>query len=369
MFENVREYVDRVCIQEKRIPYIDLIVRQDHRELFRYYAGLSNVTGKEQLILYSASKPVTAFAAAKLAEEGRLDVSRKVADYLPEFDRVFVTGEDGLPRRPEIAMTVKHLLTMSAGFDYDFTTEPLKRLIAETEGRCTTRQVVDALIESPLRFEPGTRFYYSLCLDVLAAVIEEAAGMQFSEYVDRTFFAPLGMARSTFSNTRVTVADCLPTCLARKDGSIVPNEGHLDFVTYPNYESGGGGMKSTVEDYIRFADMLACGGVSEDGRRLLKAETIREFAALRQEEASIQETFGCIQGDAYGYGYGLRVRKVPTAWGLPVGEFGWDGAFGSYVMVDPVRHVSVFIGMNVLGWPNVFRGNHLEIVREIYGNL
>ena len=76
-----------------------------------------------------------------------------------------------------------------------------------------------------------------------------------------------------------------------------------------------------------------------------------------------------MQGVDYGYGLGVRVRKVDTEWGLKQGEFGWDGAAGCYVMIDPVRKVSVFMSMNVLVWPKVFQGKHLEVVKAIYENL
>ncbi|MBR6795040.1 MAG: serine hydrolase, partial [Clostridia bacterium] len=76
--------------------------------------------------------------------------------------------------------------------------------------------------------------------------------------------------------------------------------------------------------------------------------------------------FTCLQGRDYGYGFGVRVRKVATDWGLPQGEFGWDGAAGSYLMIDPINKVSIVMGMNVKGWPSIFQDKHLEIVKLIY---
>ena len=93
---------------------------------------------------------------------------------------------------------------------------------------------------------------------------------------------------------------------------------------------------------------------------------MQALATEQVKNISVQNTFTCVQGEDYGYGLGVRVRQSPTAWGLPVGEFGWDGAAGSYVMVDPERKISVFIGMHVRNWPEVFTGKHLEIVEAIY---
>ena len=84
---------------------------------------------------------------------------------------------------------------------------------------------------------------------------------------------------------------------------------------------------------------------------------------------AVNNNFTCVQGGDYGYGYGVRVRMKPTAWGLPAGEYGWDGAAGTYLMVDPVNRISVVIGMHVRNWPYCFRHEHLNLVKEIYLGL
>ena len=97
--------------------------------------------------------------------------------------------------------------------------------------------------------------------------------------------------------------------------------------------------------------------------RLLKEGTVE---LLRQETIAslgVDNSLTCVQGDEYGYGLGVRVRKKTTEWGLPIGEFGWDGAAGTYIMVDPINKISVVIGMHLRGWPNVFRGEHLRLVQ------
>ena len=118
-----------------------------------------------------------------------------------------------------------------------------------------------------------------------------------------------------------------------------------------------------------FADLLACGGESKNGYRLLKRETVE---LLRQETIAslgVDNSFTCVQGDDYGYGLGVRVRKRATDWGLPVGEFGWDGAAGTYIMADPINKISIVIGMHLRGWPNVFKGEHLRLVQCVYEDM
>lgn len=136
-----------------------------------------------------------------------------------------------------------------------------------------------------------------------------------------------------------------------------------------NYESGGAGLISTVEDYAKFSRFLAQGGVNVMGERLLGESYIKLMASEQVGKIAVKNNFTCGQCDDYGYGFGVRVRKYPAKWGLPQGEYGWDGAAGSYQMIDPKNKISIVIGMNILGWSYLFTGEHLEIVRAIYDVL
>ena len=174
------------------------------------------------------------------------------------------------------------------------------------------------------------------------------------------------MQNSRFDNKEEGVEDIY---FAMTDGTVEKVEEGKILIPVPKYESGGAGLVSTVEDYIRFADALACGGVALNGYSLLSLENIRELASEQVKNISVKNTFTCIQGEDYGYGLGVRVRQTPTERGLPIGEFGWDGAAGSYVMIDAEQESSIFMGMHVREWPIVFSGKHLEIVEEIYKNI
>ena len=99
---------------------------------------------------------------------------------------------------------------------------------------------------------------------------------------------------------------------------------------------------------------------------MIKKETLDLLCSKHFEGLDLNNGFTCVQGDDYNYGLGVRIRSKDTDWGLRAGEFGWDGAAGSYVMVDPNQEISVFIGMNLLNWPAVFAGKHLQIVEQLY---
>ena len=356
---KTREYIDKL-IAEKGIPYIDFYMSVGQKCVYRYYASKDGkVTGKEKLWLFSATKPMTVVAAMRLVEEGRLSLDDEVAKYIPAFGNTVL--RDGTPTKNK--MTVRQLFTMSAGLSYNAGGEPYRSLIKEAGENATTLEIIGSLAKAPLLFEPGERFEYSLCHDVLAAVMEVVSKKKFSQYVKEEIFTPLQMHNSSFDNHEQNVEDVY---FAYADKSVVKiNEGKILLPT-PNYESGGGGLVSTAEDYIRFADALACGGIAKNGYSVLSQKGVRDLASEQMRNISVNNTFTCVQGEDYGYGLGVRVRQKPTAWGLPIGEFGWDGAAGSYVMIDPQRQVSVFIGMHVRNWPEVFTEKHLQIVESIY---
>lgn len=208
MFENVKQYIDEICVRNKKLPYIDVSVYKEHKCLYRYFSGKDeNITGKELLVMYSASKPITAMATLCLESEGKLCVEDKVSDYLPEIKNAYLLDDKGNKIKPNTEMKIKHLLTMSAGFDYNFATQPLFDLFERTKEKCTTLEVVNAITKSPLLFNPGEKYEYSLCFDVLGAVIEVASKKRFSEYVKERIFNRIEMRNSTFDNRKVKYGD------------------------------------------------------------------------------------------------------------------------------------------------------------------
>ena len=359
---KTKAYIDSL-IKEKGIPYIDFCISVGKECVFRYHAAKDGKsTGKEKLWMFSATKPMTAVAAMRLVEEGRLSLDDEVAKYIPAFQNTYL--QDGTPTKNK--MTVRQLFTMSAGLSYRALEEPYKSLIQRAGKDATAVEVFNQLAKAPLLFEPGERFEYSLCHDLLAAVVEVVTGKRFSEYLDELIFQPLGMSRTGFHSEG---EEPLTPCYVAENGRIsgMPNENF--FIFTDNYDSGGAGVISCVDDYAKFAKTLALGGVSEDGYRLIGEEALKQLRACQFENVNLQNSFTCVQGEDYGYGLGVRVRKKATEWGLSEGEFGWDGAAGTYLMVDPARQISVVIGMHLRNWPDVFAGEHLRLVQCAYEDL
>ena len=360
---KTKAFIEKTLMQ-KGIPYLDICVSKGGETLFRDFYG-EETTGKELLFMWSMSKPLTVVGVMKLVEEGKLSLDDPVEKYIPTYANTFLLDENGNRVPTKNKMTVRHLFTMSGGLTYNGGTDPILAVKAKKDA-CTL-DFVKAFVETPLSFEPGERFQYSLCHDVLAAVAEVVSGKRFSQYMQDVLFAPLGMENTGYhlERTCAVKAQCRVSC----DGEVKPTNDNNGLIFGDNYDSGGAGVLATVDDYVKFAKMLARGGVSVDGKRIIKEETLELIRSPQCAHMNVQNTFTCIQGDDYAYGLGMRTRKAPTAWGLPIGEYGWDGAAASYLMVDPVNGVSVVIGMNMLDWTNNFADGHLRIVEKVYADL
>lgn len=365
-FQPVIAYVENVLRKEKGVPGCDLQVMRHHECLLRYSSGVTDyegntpVRGDELYFMYSCTKPMTCAAAMQLVERGLIELDVPVSTYLPEFKDVFLL-RDGVKTAPSRTMTVRHLFTMSAGFDYNRDTAPIKRVIAE-DPHASTRDIIAALAESALQFEPGEKFLYSLCHDVLAAVVEAVSGMRFSEYLKKNIWEPLGMTRTGFSVPAEDKARVMAQYECSEPGTIYPVFLDNPYILTDCYESGGAGLVSCVDDYSLFADAMACGGVGKSGAQILKAETIDLMRTEQLSTYAMNPEFGCAAGPGYGYGLGVRTL-IDKSGGQrsSIGEFGWDGAAGSYVMIDPAQELSIFFAMHVRGWPRLIGCGHAPI--------
>lgn len=367
-FSPIASFMEDILIEEKNVPGCDLKIMRHHETLFRHSCGVRNYEATQPIrrddlyFLYSCTKPITCAAAMQLVEKGIIGLNDPVKKYLPEFENAFLMV-NGKQVPPKTVMTVRHLFTMSAGFNYDRNTQPIREVLASNP-QAGTLDIINALVRSPLQFEPGTKFLYSMCHDVLAAVVEVASGQKFSKYLQENIFSPLGMADTGFGITAenrprlVALYDC------NKPGQYIPFRDEKDFNLTENYESGGAGLYSTVQDYSLFADAMANGGIGATGQQILKPETI-DLMRTDQLGSYVMDTrFGCAAGPGYGYGLGVRTLIDPSCSRSSLGEFGWDGAAGSYVMIDPKYGLSIFFAMHVRGWPALI-GNGHAVIRDL----
>lgn len=327
-------------------PGRECIVLYQRRQVFRHIAGFRDreagisLSGEEFFDLFSCTKLLTCAAAMILWERGVFGLDDPVEKYLPEFGNVLVRdrkkdGEIRL-RPPENPMRIFHLFTMSAGLNYEIGDDVIREAKEATKGACPTLETIRFLSRRPLDFEPGERFQYSLCHDVLGALIQVWSGMSFYQFLKKEILDPLGMKETFFhlpaeQKGRKAVRYLYDTGKRR----AVPCETENPFVFGSAYESGGAGIISTLDDYVRFVDMLSRGGKTPEGRSILREETLKRMATP-VFDGKWQETFQSAWLPGYHYGLGVYVLWDAGKAGslAKPGTFGWNGAAGSYVSID-----------------------------------
>jgi CubicO group peptidase (beta-lactamase class C family) len=303
----------------------------------------------------------------QLVEKGIINLDDPVSKYLPKFQNAFLM-DNGQKVMPQKTMTIRHLFTMSAGLDYNRNTKPIRDIIASNP-KAGTVEIVNTLVDSPLQFEPGKQFLYSLCHDVLAAIVEIASGMRFSQYMKENIWEPLEMTDTGFCLPQEKKSRVVALYECDAPGSYCPYSNPREFNLTENYESGGAGLYSTVDDYSLFADAMANGGVGITGKQILKPETIDLMRTEQLSSFAMDTRFGCAAGPGYGYGLGVRTLIDQTYSRSSLGEFGWDGAAGSYVMIDPKYNLSIFFAMHVMNWPALIGPGHNPIRDMTYDIL
>lgn len=392
-FDRITEYLD--SLTEGGIPSVDCMILKDHQVLYRHLNGTSDhehkiPIRKDQLyLMFSMTKIQTMTAFMQLVEKGKISLDDEVGKYLPSYRSLMVENplaskdEAALEREPKIGeaaavslkepLRIRHLLSMQSGLDYDLERPGILRVLKEKGMKATTREIVDALPETPLKFVPGSHFLYSLSHDVAAAVIEAVSGEFFGDYLKKHIWEPLGMEHTFFAmpmNEELTNGAKIrsgafpeedggfPWTLADQyqfdelNGKIDPMEPSCNYQLSESYESGGAGLISCAEDYAVLGDAIACGGIGRNGVRILKPETvelIKQNLLGPVSQNDIETTMGRV---GYGYGCGMQVLIHPEKIGspAPAGVFGWDGAAGSCLIMDSVSHLSLVYTMHVRGY-------------------
>ena len=374
-FTNLKNYMNRL-VNEYHTPGVDCIVYKDHEIIFRYYAGMKDIennkemTGNELYLIISMKKMITCTAALQLFEQGKYKLDDPISKYLPEFKKMKISydeidsesaskvttgstiGEDSKKTESGYAqnkITVKHLFTMGAGLDYALYDEPIMNAL--NSGKTSTRELVRAMSEKVLGFEPGTRYNYSLCHDVLGALIEIWSGEKLGDYMRKNIFEPLGMKNTFFGVPEDE--EKLEKMAARytyENGK--PKRLNLEcaYNLSKEYQSGGAGLTSCTEDYALFLDAFACGGIGKNGNRILMHETVNLMKTNHLQGRQCEDFNQLRPG--YGYGLGVRthINKEESKSLSPLGEFGWDGAAGAFSMVDTENKLSLTYFQHIHDW-------------------
>ena len=363
-FEYMKNFMD--SLTEWIVPGNSVVIYKDGKKVFEYSSGYSDLekkikkTGEEQLYIYSCSKVATVTAALQLYEQGKFLLSDPLYEYLPEFKKMYVKDGDRI-KAAENPITIRDLFTMTAGLSYATNTPAFEKARKLTDGKMDTRTVIKCIAEEPLLFEPGARWNYSLCHDVLAVLVEVVSGMRFSEYMKKHIFEPLDMNNSYYHAPNDVIIspqyiyeiqdtkNIVELQQKEHTSGVVKRAYGNELVFGENYDSGGAGIITTVDDYAKFAAALANSGTGLNNNRILSSATVKLMKTNQLNEAQ-RKTMNWRRLRGYGYGLGVRtlIDKAESGSNSSIGEIGWGGAAGATIIADTEEKVALFYAHHML---------------------
>jgi len=326
--------------------------------------------------IYSMTKPITGIAMMMLYEEGKWRPSDPIAKHIPQFAnlKVFAGDKDGqlILEDPAHAPTMGELMSHTAGFTYGlFGNTPVDKLYraANPFTAPSLPTFIEAVAKLPLAYQPGTRWMYSVGVDIQGYLVEKLSGQTFPEFLRTRLFEPLEMIDTAFFVPAEKMAR-VATIYSwnQKTGALAPQPHDPGINQAPGLPSGGGGLYGTAADYFRFAQMLLNGG-ELNGRRILKKATVDMMRTNVLSEQVLNSKSGIGQAQfspAQGFGYDFAVVLDPDAAKRQVGKnsYWWWGIAGTWFWIDPTNDL---IGIGIIqrmgGVPGA--ANHEELQRRV----
>jgi CubicO group peptidase (beta-lactamase class C family) len=358
-------------VDEGKLPGIATLIARRGQIVHLETRGWADLEAQEPLAedaiyrIYSMTKPVTCVAALMLFEEGRFLLDDPIGNYIPELSPMPVLrgmhNDEPVLSAPQSPVTVRHLMTHTAGMTYgsfepDSHGERMYGEAALMRPDRSLSEMVACLGGLPLLFDPGTRWLYSISIDVIGRLVEVLSGQTLDVYMQERIFQPLGMVDSGFCTPPGT-SDRLATLYSQADdGALLAIDAPCgrDHTRLDPLCAGGAGLVSTITDYARFAQMLVNGG-ELDGVRLLSPRTVAMMGTNHLPAALCP--FGEPPAVGCGFGLGVVVVQDPAAAGLlnGSGTFGWSGLANTNYWVDPVNEMLGVIMMQFIQ-PPTFAG-------------
>jgi len=337
-----------------KLPGAVVLIQQHGVPIYLKCFGVRDVATRQPMTpdtifaLHSMTKPITGLAAMMLIDDGKLALADPLSKYIPAFADVKVgveaTTKDGAPVLkpvpPNRPVTIEDLLRQTSGITYDYIGGDLiKQAYSDAdlfEGHFDNKDFAERIARLPLSVQPGTLWRYGHSMDVLGRVIEIVSGKSLFQFLEQRILRPLGMTSTKFvlhgAAEWARMAEPLPD-----DPILLLAEQQRR--AHPEWESGGGGLVSTITDYARFAQMLLNGGKFA-GRQYLSPTAFRQMTTDHVGPGSgVDRDYFYFPGDGFGYGYGIAVRTDPGNAKPPppgsIGELKWDGGGGTSFGVDP----------------------------------
>jgi methyl acetate hydrolase len=298
----------------------------------------------------SMTKAITSAAAMQLVEQGKIDLDAPASRIVPQISEAQVlTGFDatGRPqtRAPKRAITLRHLLTHSAGFSYEIWNTDIQKAQAAW-GLPGITECKNASLHTPLLFDPGERWEYGINIDWAGKMVEAVSGQKLGAYLQDKLLGPLGMDSTAFRITPSMRSRMAKLHQRGDDGVLTPID--LEIVQDPEFEMGGGGLYGTVGDYLKFVRMILNGGAG-NGNRVLRPETVSLMTRNNMGDLRVTELKTAIPplsnsgeffpGVSKTFGLGFQINEQAAPTGRPAGGMMWAGLANSYYWIDPVSGI------------------------------
>ena len=363
--ERLHTFMQQAVDNHQVAGAVTILARHGRVVDYRTY-GMRNIETKTPMTRdtifrdYSMTKPVTGVAMMILYEQGKWLPSDPISKYIPEFAHLKVyagIGADGKmilvdPVHPPI---MRELMTHTAGFTYGiFGDTPVDKMYRDAHlfESSDLHEFVTKLAGIPLLYQPGSKWVYSVSMDLQGYIVEKLSGQPLPQFMHDQIFAPLGMKDAGFYVPHDKQPRFASVYWLTAEGGLSPTGpsaiNKRDYAHEPSMPSGGGGLVSTAEDYFRFAEMLAGNG-ELDGKRILAPASVKLMSSNHLPPSLLTGEYSIgsqVTRPGFGYGYNCAVVFDPPEANLPEGKgtFFWDGAAGTWFWIDPTNDV-VFVGM------------------------
>jgi CubicO group peptidase (beta-lactamase class C family) len=352
--QRINQLIERKIKEEKIVGALTLVARRG-KLVHLATAGQADLEANKPLKsdaifrIYSMTKPITTVAAMMLYEEGKFQLDDPVAIYLPEFKDVQVYGEGGALMKPKSPMTIRHLMAHTSGLTYGFfgntPVDQQYRAANLMSGDSTLAEFTQKLAKLPLLFHPGEQWNYGVNTDVLGRLVEVWSGLTLDEFFRQRIFKPLGMNDTGFDVPAAKLERFTtnyqwglnPLAVGEAMGKRVVSDhpGKSRYASPAKFFSGGGGLVSTAQDYLRFCQMLLNGGML-DGARLLSPKTVQLITSDHTKHARLpQGGVALRRGAAFGLGFQVVTDTAENQRIGSVGTFDWSGAATTSFFIDP----------------------------------
>jgi CubicO group peptidase (beta-lactamase class C family) len=360
--QAIGDFLQREYIDSGRFPGASLAIMHRGALVHRTVHGFADIAGGRAMAadtivrIYSMTKPITSVALMMLVEDGRVQLDDPVERFVPEWRDlgVWVAGtiETGFrTRRPDRPMQVVDLLRHTAGLTYGFQYSSnidaayRAKGIGEVQKSGTLDGMIADLAAIPLAFSPGDGWLYSVATDVVGWLVQVISGQPFEEFVHERILGPLGMADTGFA-VRDGQESRLASCYVRgADGALVVQDDcrTSSFLRPPAFVSGGGGLVSTADDYLKFLEALRTGAPRLVGRKTLALMTANHLPGGRRLHEMSRSAFSeaAYDGIGFGLGFATTVDSPATLIAGSNGDWFWGGAASTFFFVDPAEALSV----------------------------